>query len=103
MQVNPNIQYNEQDAGLTLDDPIVEPVEKAENTNPQVESSNAQDEADLIKVEEDQKVVAVNRLQSIALLKQFVQARKDDSLFVASCMAAGVISVIVIYFLIVFM
>jgi hypothetical protein len=96
MQVNPNIQYNEEDAGLTLDNPITEPVEK-------VESSNAQDEADLITAEKEQKEVTVDRSQGISLLRQFVQSRKDDRLFAASCMAAGVISVVVVYFLAVFM
>ena len=96
MQVNPNIQYNEEDAGLSLDNPIVKPVEK-------VESSDIQDEADLITAEKEQKEVTVDKLQGISLLKQFVQSRKDDRLFAASCMTAGAISVVAVYFLAVFM
>lgn len=96
MQVNPNIQYNEEDAGLTMDNPIAEPVEK-------VESNNAQDEADLVTAEEEQQEVTVDRVKSISLISQFLQSRKDDKLFAASCMAAGVISVVVVYFLAVFM
>ncbi len=96
MQVNPNIQYNEEDAGLTLDNPITEPVEKAE-------SSDTQDEADLTTAEREQKEVTVNESQIISSLKQFIQSRKDDTLFVASCMAAAVMSVIVVYCVAVFM
>ena len=96
MQINTNIQYNKEDAGLTLDNPSAEPVEK-------VEISGAQDEADLITAQQEQMEVTVNRSQGISLLSQFVQTRKDDKLFATICMAAGVISVVVVYFLAVFM
>ncbi len=96
MQVNPNIQYNEEDAGLSLDNPTTKPVEK-------VESSDAQDEADLTTAEIEQKEVTVDKVQAFSSLRQFVQSHKNDTLFTASCMAAGVMSVIALYFLAVFM
>lgn len=96
MQVNPNIKYNEEDAGLTLDNPIAESTE-------QVESNDTQDEADLVSVEIEQKQVADDKSQRFLFLTKFIQSRKDDRLFAASCMAAGVISVVVVYFLAVFM
>ena len=96
MQVNPNIQYNEEDAGLTLDNPVTEPVKS-------VGSNDAQDEADLITAEKEQQEVTVKGSQVTSSLRQFVQNRKNDSLIAASCAAAGVMSVVVIYFLSVFL
>ena len=101
MQVNPKIQYNDEDAGLTLDNPITEdksitePVEK-------VESNDAQDEADLTTAEKEQKPVVVEKPKKFLLLSQFVQSRKNDRLFAAGCMATGVISVVAVYFMAVF-
>lgn len=102
MQVNPNIQYNEEDAGLTLDKPVAESVEKVESADP-VASSHDQDEADLITAEKKQKEVTVDKPPRYSFLKNFIQSRKDDRLFAASCMATGVVLVVVVYFMAVFM
>ena len=95
MQVNPNIQYKEEDAGLTLDNQDTEPVKK-------VGINDTQDEADLITAEKEQREVTVKGSQVISSPRQFAQIRKNDRLIAASCMAAGVMSVVVIYFLLVF-
>ena len=60
MQVNPKIQYNEEDPGLTLDNPGVEPAEKSVSSDVQ-ESNDTQDEADLLIAEQEQKLSQLKR------------------------------------------
>ncbi|MDW3095100.1 MAG: hypothetical protein R8G33_05435 [Gammaproteobacteria bacterium] len=96
MQVNPKIEYNEEDAGLTLDKPAPESVEKPE-------SCDANDEADLVAAESQQKEVSVSGSQVISSPRALRQLRADDRLIVAGCMAAGLFSVVAVYILIVFL
>ena len=96
MQANPKIQYNEEDAGLTLDNPTSEPTVKPE-------SSDAQDEADLVAAEQKQNNITVKGTQVVSSPRQVMQKRKNDRLIVAGCMGAGVMSVVVVYALIVFL
>ena len=106
MQVNPNIEYNKEDAGLTLDKPDVAPVENVSSNDVQ-ESSDAQDEVDLITAEQEQKKnqknVKAEKKRVISVLEDFFQARKNDKYFTIGCMAAGVFSVVFVYFFAVFM
>ncbi len=101
MQVNPKIQYNEEEAELTLDTPDVNPSEKPE-------TSDIHDEADLIAAEKGQKEVkmpkrvSVKGSQVISSAGMVRQLRKNDRLIVAGCMVAGVMSVVMTYFFIVF-
>ncbi len=92
MQVNPKIQYNEDDAGLTLDNPIVEPV--AESVD-KVESINSQDEADLIAAESEHKEIIIEKSQKTSSI---FESHKNDRLFTFSYVATAVLSVIGVYF-----
>ncbi len=94
MQVNPKIDYNQEDAGLTLENTGSQEEAKAE-------SCDTQDEADLIKAESEQKPVTIKGSQVISSNRQAKQLRDNDRVIVASCMAAGVLSVVMIYALIV--
>ena len=96
MQVNPKVEYNEEDAGLSLENEFKEPT--AEH-----ESNDAQDEADLSAAEEHQKDVAVKGTQVISSPRGVKYSRIDDKVIVAGSMAAGVASVIIIYALVVFL
>ncbi len=102
MQVNPKIQYNEEDPGLTLDNPVVEPAEKSVSSDVQ-QSNDTQDEADLLIAEQEQKIDSVEKKRSLILIEEFFQSRKNDKYFAAGCMAAGVLSVVFVYFFAVFM
>ena len=95
MQVNPDIQYNQEDAGLSLDN---EPVEQSEKQ----ESSEVQDEADLSAVEENQKDVVVKGTQVISSARGIKFSKRDDRLIVGGSMVAGVLAVIMIYIAAVF-
>lgn len=96
MQVNPKIQYNGEDEGLSLENPSID--------HDQIQSSNdAQDENELLAAEEQQKdVVAIAEpSRKISLKKQAMRLRKDDRMIVAGTMMAGVLSVVIIYMIIV--
>ena len=96
MQVNPDIQYNEDDAGLSLDE--------VSTKSGAVQSINdAQDEADLSEAEARQKDVVVNGTQVISSPRGIKYSRIDDKLIMAGSMAAGVFSVIAVYVLLVFL
>lgn len=96
MQVNPKIQYNDEDAGLSLDNEFNESAAEQK-------SNDVQDEADLSAAEEHQKEVAVKGTQVISSPRGIKYSRIDDKLIVAGSMAAGVVSVVAIYVLVVFL
>ena len=95
MQVNPNIEYNQEDAGLKLDD---QPAEQSVMP----ESSEVQDEAELSAVEESQKDKAIKGTQVISSPRGIKYTRRDDKLIAASAMIAGVFAVITVYAALVF-
>lgn len=101
MQVNPQIQYNQEDAGLTLDVPEDKSIQQAK-------TSDTEDEADLVAVEKEQQelnkpqAMSVRGSQVICSPGMLRQLRKNDRLIAIGCMAAGVISVVVTYFAIIF-
>jgi hypothetical protein len=96
MQVNNNIQYNEENAKLTLDNPSTE-------SDAELETSATQDEADLNAAENGQKEVIVNGTQVISSPRHIKYARVDDRLIVAGSMFAGVMFVVTVYMLLVFL
>ena len=96
MQVNPNLQYSQEDAELTLDNSAVESASK-------LEPCDIKDETDLSEAEKDQKEVVVKGTQVISSPREMKQLRADDRLIVLGCMAAGVLSVILVYVLLVFL
>lgn len=100
MQSNPKIQFNQDEAELTLDKPDTKPPEKSE-------SSDIHDEADLIAAEKEQKddntkKVSVNGSQVISSPSMIPQLRKSDRSMLAGYTLAGVMSVVMTYFIIVF-
>lgn len=95
MQVNPDIQYNQEDAGLSLDN---EPIKQSAKQ----ESSEAQDEADLSAVEENQKDVVVKGTQVISSPRGIKFSKRDDRFIVGGSMVAGVFAVIMVYIAVVF-
>ena len=96
MQVNPNIQYNEEDAELVLDVPNVE-------SDSEVDESATQDEADLNAAEKVQKDVVVNGTQVISSPRNIKHTRGDDRLILAGSMLAGVAFVVAVYMVLVFL
>ncbi len=102
MQVNPKIEYNQEDAGLTLDIPEDKSILHAE-------TSDIEDEADLVAVEKEQQQlekpqgVTVSGSQVISSPGMLRHLRKNDRLIAVGCMAAGVLSVVITYFAIIFM
>ncbi len=96
MQVNNNIQYNEEDAELTLDVPNTE-------SDAELETSATQDEADLNAAENGQKEVVVNGTQVISSPRNIKYTRVDDRLLVAGAMFAGVMFVVTVYMVLVFL
>ncbi len=96
MQVNPNIQYNEEDAELVLDIPNAE-------SDSEVEKSVSQDEVDLNAAEKGQKEVVVSGTQVISSPRNIKYIRVDDRLILAGSMFAGVMFVITVYMALVFL
>lgn len=101
MQLNPKIQHDEDIAGLDFDNPDINPVQEPE-------SSDTHDEADLIAAEKEQqeitktKKVTVSESQVISSPGMIKQFRKNERSIVAGCMLAGIMSVVITYFFIVF-
>ena len=95
MQVNPNVEYNQEDAGLSLDN---EPAEQSAMP----ESSAVQDETELSAVEKNQKDIAVKGTQVISSSRGIKYTRRDDKLIAVSAMIAGVFAVVIIYAALVF-
>ena len=102
MQVNPNVEYNKEDAGLTLDDANSKSVDQAD-------SSDTKDEADLVAAENVQKtekgqksVSSVKGSQVISTPMQAKQLKKDDRFIAASCMLAGVMCAVIAYFALIY-
>ena len=95
MQVNPDIQYNQEDPGLSLDN---EPVQQSASQN----SSEVQDEADLSAVEKNQKDIVVKGTQVISSPRGIKYSKRDDKYIVGGSMLAGVFAVIMVYVAVVF-